>query len=176
MCIARATDRCRTEDREPGSTTERGCRPSGPTAHRCTVPTGFSGVPPPGPAIPVTPIPTSAPKRDRAPSASAAATCVLTAPYVASISDGTPTSASLAELAYDATPPSTHAEDPARSVSRATSSPLVHDSAVATVSPRSANADATSSSTVDPVENSCAPWASRTTSTSRSYSDCAPGP
>ena len=45
-----------------------------------TVPTGFSSLPPPGPAIPVMPIPSSAPKRAIAPSASAAATSGETAP------------------------------------------------------------------------------------------------
>ena len=71
-----------------------------PATHRCTVPTGLSGVPPPGPAMPVIPTPTSAPNRDcgrrrRAPTA----TSGLTAPCSASSSAGTPTSCSLAEFA-----------------------------------------------------------------------------
>ena len=62
------------------------------------MPTGFSSVPPPGPAIPVIPIPTCAPKRSRAPSASAAATSGETAPCAAISSAGTPASAVLASL------------------------------------------------------------------------------
>ena len=49
--------RCRTAPREPGTTSDLPTVPSGPTAARWTVPTGFAGVPPPGPAIPVTPTP-----------------------------------------------------------------------------------------------------------------------
>src|SRR2546425_3481861 len=45
-----------------------------------TRPTGFSGVPPAGPAIPVTPSPTSAPALSRMPAAMASATSALTAP------------------------------------------------------------------------------------------------
>ena len=62
------------------------------------MPTGFSSVPPPGPAMPVMPIPTSAPKRARAPSASAAATSGETAPWRSISSAGTSASAILAAL------------------------------------------------------------------------------
>ena len=58
--------RRRTISRSPGNTslTARSSVPR-QTANQ-TVPTGFSSVPPPGPATPVTPIPASAPKRSRA--------------------------------------------------------------------------------------------------------------
>ncbi len=55
-----------------------------------TVPTGFSGVPPPGPAIPLTATATSAPERSRAPSAIALTTGSLTAPQRFRTSSGTP--------------------------------------------------------------------------------------
>ena len=41
--------------------------PFGPATATCTVPTGFSGVPPVGPAMPVMPTPQVAPKRSRMP-------------------------------------------------------------------------------------------------------------
>jgi len=68
------------------------------TAAMATVPTGFSGLPPSGPAMPVTPTPTSTPARDRRPSAMASATGSLTAPCVAINSAGTPSSSVLASL------------------------------------------------------------------------------
>ena len=62
MCIATVVVRSRTSARAPGRRTVRSQRVArrAPT-HRQTVPTGFSGVPPPGPAIPVIPMPMSAP-------------------------------------------------------------------------------------------------------------------
>ena len=63
-----------------------------------TVPTGLSLVPPPGPAMPVIPIPMSAPSRDRAPADSAVATSGETAPWAAINSAGTPANAVLASL------------------------------------------------------------------------------
>ena len=53
-----------------------------------TVPTGFSGEPPPGPAMPVTATATSAPARARMPSTIASATGSLTAPCAAMRSGG----------------------------------------------------------------------------------------
>src|SRR5580692_4128946 len=55
-----------------------------------TKPTGFSGVPPPGPAIPVIPTPSVAPARFRMPSARARAASGLTAPFDSINSGGTP--------------------------------------------------------------------------------------
>ena len=53
--------------RSPGSSVRTAFSPSGPTAWAKTRPTGFSAVPPPGPATPVTATPTSAPSRSRTP-------------------------------------------------------------------------------------------------------------
>ena len=63
-----------------------------------TVPTGFSAVPPSGPAIPVTPTPMSTRERDLMPSAIAVATGSLTAPCAFSISSGTPSNSIFAAL------------------------------------------------------------------------------
>ena len=71
------------------------CSPIGPDAWKKTSPTGFSGVPPPGPAIPVTETATSTPSRSRAPFAIAAATSAETAPCSARSSGETPSSSSL---------------------------------------------------------------------------------
>ena len=61
-CIATVVDRSRTSPRPPGSRVERVMRrPSGPATEKQTRPTGFVAVPPPGPAMPVIPTPTSAP-------------------------------------------------------------------------------------------------------------------
>jgi hypothetical protein len=50
--------RSRTSERPPGSWVVRvSSGPSRPAIAKQTVPTGFSGVPPSGPAMPVTPIP-----------------------------------------------------------------------------------------------------------------------
>ena len=49
-------------------------QPPGPATEKHTSPTGLSSEPPPGPAMPVMPTPTSASRRVRAPSASASAT------------------------------------------------------------------------------------------------------
>ena len=62
MCSAIMTVRCRTSVREPGKFTWRSITPLGPATHKCTRPTGFSALPPPGPAIPVMPTPMSAPQ------------------------------------------------------------------------------------------------------------------
>lgn len=63
-----------------------------------TVPTGFSALPPPGPAIPVMLTPTSAPSRVRAPVAISRATASLTAPDAASVSGETPRAATFTAL------------------------------------------------------------------------------
>jgi hypothetical protein len=73
--MATVVERSRISDRLPGSRVRRVRRaPSPVQTEKQTVPTGFSSVPPSGPAMPVIPIPRSAPKRDAAPSASASAT------------------------------------------------------------------------------------------------------
>ena len=61
---------------------------------------GFSGVPPPGPAMPVIPTPKSAPAARRTPSAISAATCGETAPNCSRVSCFTPKTRSFTSLAY----------------------------------------------------------------------------
>ena len=62
------------------------------------VPTGFSSVPPPGPATPVVTTEASAPAALTAPSAISAAVCLETAPYFSRVSFFTPSSLCLASL------------------------------------------------------------------------------
>lgn len=70
-----------------------------------TVPTGFSGVPPSGPAIPVVAKEKSLPVRFRTPVAIASAHSRLTAPWVSIIFAGTPNTPVFTELAYEVTEP-----------------------------------------------------------------------
>src|SRR5579862_5254129 len=65
-----------------------------------TNPTGFSGVPPVGPAIPVVLIPKSAPAPLRTPSAISFATGSLTAPCSASVFSDTPSNRVFDSLEY----------------------------------------------------------------------------
>ena len=142
--------------------------PSRELTEKHTIPTGFSSVPPPGPAMPVIPIPRSAPKRAEAPSASASATSVETAPKRSISSASTPTCCDLGlvRVGHDRHRGSTPRSRP-RSVSRADSSPPVHDSATATVRP--ASSPITCSSTVEPSrENSVSLWRSAMNATSAS--------
>ena len=71
-CSADAAARRRTAARSPGSRSSIDSSAPGAAACRWTSPTGFSGVPPPGPATPVTDTPTSAPSASRTPCAMAA--------------------------------------------------------------------------------------------------------
>ncbi len=57
----------RTRSRPPGIHRVRTTDPSGVSTARHTVPTGLAALPPPGPAMPVMPMPTSAPLRARMP-------------------------------------------------------------------------------------------------------------
>ena len=85
--------------RLPGSRVLRVIRaPSEENTEKQTSPTGFSSVPPPGPAMPVTPMPISAPNRSAAPEASASATSVETAPYRSISARSTPTISDLASF------------------------------------------------------------------------------
>src|SRR5882724_489237 len=84
--------RRRTELRSPGRTKSALREPSGPWACRKTRPTGFSTLPPSGPAMPVTATATSTRRRSRAPVAIAAAVSADTAPCRARTSGGTPSS------------------------------------------------------------------------------------
>src|SRR2546429_5459731 len=71
----------RMASRSPGKRTLRSFIPPACDNAMCTVPTGFSSLPPPGPAIPVIPTPSVLPTLRRMPSASAMATSLLTAPF-----------------------------------------------------------------------------------------------
>src|SRR5688572_9544787 len=103
-----------------------------------TVPTGLSGVPPLGPAIPVTATPRSAERASRTPAAISPAVFSETAPCAASVSVRTPRSWRFTSSAYATMPPRSHAELPGTSVSRCPRSPPVHDSATASVVPPAA--------------------------------------
>ncbi len=102
-----------------------------------TSPTGFSAVPPPGPAMPVTETATSAPSRARAPAAIAAAVSAETAPCRRNRSAGTPSSRCFTSSEYATIPPTKTSLDPGTDVSREPIIPPVIDSAVASVNPRS---------------------------------------
>ncbi len=70
-----------------------------------TVPAGFSGVPPSGPAIPVTDAARSDPKRARAPLAISRAVSSETAPNRRRVSGATPSISCFDESEYDTTVP-----------------------------------------------------------------------
>ena len=80
----------RTRWRPPFRRSSRTNVPSGHAAATYTRPTGFCGVPPPGPATPVVETATSAPLRARRPSAISRAQASLTAPKASSVSGRTP--------------------------------------------------------------------------------------
>src|ERR671920_2058331 len=101
-----------------------------------TSPTGFSSVPPSGPATPVTESPWSVPAVFLTPSAIAFANGSETAPCWTSSSCGTPSRRSLASLEYVTRPSVKNAEEPALSVRRLARRPPVQLSASAKVSPR----------------------------------------
>ena len=88
-----------------------------------TKPTGLSGVPPPGPAIPVVEHETVLEHRDRTPAAIAKATGSLTAPCSNKTSCGTDNNSCLMVLEYATTPPEYHVLEPGRSTNAAAHSP-----------------------------------------------------
>ena len=98
-----------------------------------TNPTGLSGDPPSGPAIPVIPTPTADSKRCRTPSAIPHATVSLTAPAWSIHSFGTPSCTCLTSLEYAIVPPTNHWDDPARCVQVAPSNQPVQLSATDSV-------------------------------------------
>ena len=99
-CSATTVERSRTSARPPGQLHRAGAaaRRRGPATEKQTWPTGLASVPPPGPATPVMPTPMSAPSRARAPSASASATSVDTAPTRSMSAGSTPASSVFAAL------------------------------------------------------------------------------
>src|SRR5207244_1193432 len=129
---ARASTRAarrRISSRSPGNTrfTARVVVCTRAASH--TVPTGFSGVPPPGPAIPVTAIVQSTENRRWVPSAIARTVSSETAPWASSVSSGTLSAAVLITSAYATTPPMKVSEAPGIAVIRSAIMPPVHDSA-----------------------------------------------
>src|SRR5215472_1192052 len=89
----------RTAERSP-SNTRRSVRvgPSRRANPTMTSPTGLAGLPPPGPATPVTEIARSTGARATAPSAIAPAVSLLTAPCAAIVSGGTPSNCDFASF------------------------------------------------------------------------------
>src|SRR6266851_4591042 len=110
--------RRRTEPRSPGKTKSALREPAGPSACKKTRPTGFSALPPPGPAMPVTATATSTPSRSRAPDAIAAAVSAETAPCRSRTSRGTPSSRALTSSEYATTAPTKTSLEPGMEVSR----------------------------------------------------------
>src|SRR5574341_1746119 len=96
-------------------------------------PTGFAGVPPPWPAIPVTASPSVLANFSRTPRAISHTVSSLTAPNVLRVSQDTPSAATLASYAYATTDATRYAELPGTFVKRCVISPPVHDSATARV-------------------------------------------
>ena len=95
--MATVVDRSRTSGRAPGNCSERiTVTPSASRTQNQTVPTGFSGVPPSGPATPVIATAVSAPNRSTAPSAIASATSCDTAPCASMSAGSTPSRSILA--------------------------------------------------------------------------------
>ena len=94
---ARATERSRTAARSPlALSSVASASPPRAAVAIQTVPTGLAGVPPSGPAMPVTATAKPAGERASTPSAIARATSALTAPWRAMSAGATPSSSILA--------------------------------------------------------------------------------
>ena len=87
-----------TEARSPWNLKRRALARPSTASPTNTVPTGFAGVPPSGPAIPVMASAHAVPARSAAPRAIASAQGALTAPWTRRTSAGTPRSSSLARF------------------------------------------------------------------------------
>src|SRR6185503_2607573 len=96
-----------TASRPPANRNRRTSTPAGDATPTKTVPTGFSGDPPSGPAMPVMATPQAVPPMRQAPRAMASATGALTAPCARMRSAGTPRRSVLASFEYTTTPRST---------------------------------------------------------------------
>src|SRR4029077_1500996 len=126
VCCKRRLSRCRAvtvarrriDSRSPGKTKSAPCDRAGVCAWRYTSPTGFSALPPPGPAIPVTETETSAPSRALAPAAIASAASAETAPRDLRRSGGTSSSRILTSSEYATTTPRKMSLEPETHVSR----------------------------------------------------------
>ncbi len=100
-----------------------------------TVPTGFPGTAPPGPAIPEVAIAQSVPRILQAPVAICSTTCWLTAPYFSKSIDETPNMLCFTVLQYATIDPLKISEQPAIAVIEEAIEPPVQLSAVPTVYP-----------------------------------------
>src|SRR5581483_6180479 len=125
--------------------------PPAPARPSHTVPTGFSGVPPSGPAMPVIDAAQVAPDLRRAPSAIARTTGSLTAPCCWRRSRGTPRALCFISFEYVTKPPAIHFELPATSVSSWDKRPPVQLSAQQIVSPLRASSSPTACAKVTPA-------------------------
>lgn len=114
-----------------------------------TVPTGFCGDPPPGPAMPVKLSAHVDPIAARTPVAIARATGKETAPIARSCESATPKSPTFTEFEYATTDPTKTSETPACDVSKDDSNPPVQLSANAIVSPRARRAETTFSTNAE---------------------------
>src|SRR5256885_5928225 len=120
---AACAPRRRTSSRSTGNTrfTARVSVSTRAASH--TLPPGFSGVAPPGPAIPVTAMLASVEKSRWAPSAIARTVSSETAPCACSVSSGTLRAAVLMTSAYATTPPMNVSDAPGMLVMRSATMP-----------------------------------------------------
>src|SRR5690606_25423370 len=102
---AATAERSRPSSRSPGTESRRASERVGVSAAMKTVPTGFSGVPPPGPATPLIATPHSAPVMRRMPEAMARTAGSLTAPSLSMRAASTPSRPVFTALSYATTPP-----------------------------------------------------------------------
>src|SRR5438132_11656605 len=108
----------------------------GPQTAKQTVPTGLSGAPPSGPAMPVMDTASVDPQSFFAPSAISRAHGSLTAPKSASVSGLTPRTPVLISSEYDTTLPRKKTLAPDSDDTSCPARPPVHDSAMASVALR----------------------------------------
>src|SRR5439155_11795030 len=108
---ASATVASRTASRSPGKRRETASTLPSRVAHASqTSPTGLSGVPPAGPAMPVTATAMSAWLRSSAPATISRTVASLTAPNCASVSLRMPRSSTLASFEYVTKPQANHSD------------------------------------------------------------------
>ena len=156
ICVRSSRSRCSAAATSHGGVPLHGRRADsnsrsssapGPDAFRNTSPTGFSGVPPPGPAMPVTDTATSAPEPTpvrRAPSPPRSRPRRRRAPRARPRSPRAARASPRCRTPRRA--PRKTSLEPGTDVSRAATSPPVHDSAAASDIPRSRRRSSTSSS------------------------------
>ncbi len=132
-----------------------------------TVPTGFPGTAPPGPAMPLVARAMSHPRALRAPEAISLTTGMLTAPWASSDASLTSSRRRFTSLEYDTTPPSMAAELPGSAVIVWAMLPPVQLSAVPTVRWRSTSMSSRHRAGVMSPRHIRLPAASRASSSAR---------